>query len=651
MRLKSTLWALAFACAAVSCSDDLEDGPNGNNNNGEMGEAAAYLKVVVNSDMTTKAATDAEEPGSHEEYEVKDVTIVLFNNGDGNTSDYTFSATSDIKGVGFSTVGKMEGGSIDNHSFMAQIEVPVSDPELKLTGKKYGVIAVTNLGGSKDKPNDLYSKIKGGENITQIKKGKDLADYMISYDSYVTNGFVMSTHAMKWPKGSGEESTVTFESDPDNENNAPTVNVYVERLAAKIRVKESETKGPGFFYSINAKDGSNAVIAKVALNNVAIVNQLSGGSYLLKRVSKTISEDEDIVATDAVEYLGEEVWNMKSDVLEEVNYVMDPWFFTKNESASMPTTPELKYENHYGVKSGESMNSSSIGTLFGNYKDAISLPGKPDENGALHLAYVMENTTKVGTSLQGYATGAVFKATYYPAKWSQVEENGSVKENDVVYSDKELDKIDKTATGVDFYRYDAKIFENYDAIFAYYLLEHGHFGDEGEKAECNYTDFVGEEFKKLKLSDFHDHFYTDEEAEHDPFGYLDYLHKLSKAAGNESADTFADIESAKDFKQFMTGNSNTSFDEVDKFTKGECYYTYWIKHQNNNNSQKTVPMENSIVRNNIYDLTVNGINGLGFARSMVPDPQDPTEDGRQLLNVELHVKNWLVRKSNSDIIL
>ena len=99
MKLKSTLWALAFACAAVSCSDDLENGPNVNNNNGEMGEADAYLKVVVNSDIATKAADPAEEAGSHNEYEVKDVTIILFNNG-GN-SDYDFKEDSQIKGVGF----------------------------------------------------------------------------------------------------------------------------------------------------------------------------------------------------------------------------------------------------------------------------------------------------------------------------------------------------------------------------------------------------------------------------------------------------------------------------------------------------------------------------------------------------------------------
>lgn len=94
----------------------------------------------------------------------------------------------------------------------------------------------------------------------------------------------------------------------------------------------------------------------------------------------------------------------------------------------------------------------------------------------------------------------------------------------------------------------------------------------------------------------------------------------------------------------------TTYDDVDEFKNGECYYTYWIQHQDNKNSHLIVPMEYSIVRNNIYDLQISGVSGLGFARSMVPDPKDPTEDSNQLLNVVLHVKNWTVRP-NSDIIL
>ena len=646
MRLKSTLWALAFACAAVSCSDDLENGPNVNNNNGEMGEADAYLKVVVNSDIATKAADSEEEPGSRDEYEVKDVTIILFNNGE--STDYGFGADSQIKGVGFAQVGQMEGSGTDNHSFMAQIEVPVSDPGSTLAGNTYGVIAVTNLGGSKDAPNDLYKAIKDQTSGTKITKGSELADYIIKYEQYnnQTNGFVMSTHAMEWPKESGEESKVTFNENPTDENHAPTVNVYVERLAAKIRIKEDQDKGANFFYTITSQETPSNTIAKVALRQAAIVNQLNSGSYLLKRVSKTINGEGDIIA-DEQTYLGPEVWSMDNGTkVVTANYVIDPWFFKKNASADLPTaTAQLSYSNPYRV--GEQGTMNNIGAIWDSYSKKTSLPSEANDNGAIRLAYVMENTTKVGTSLQGYATGAVFKATYYPAQMSEVDEMGSVTPQPVMYGGTAFKDIDNTTAGKTFYRYEGKIFKDYNAIFAYYLNEHGHF-DEGELASCNYTNFIGDKFSNLEIAEFHEHFYTDEEAKHDPFGYLDYLYKISK--GNVDAKTFGNIIGAKDFEDFMESTSNVTYNDVDEFENGECYYTYWIKHQDNNNSHLIAPMEYSIVRNNIYDLQISGVSGLGFARSMVPDPKDPTEDSNQLLNVVLHVKDWTVR-SNSDIIL
>lgn len=647
MKLKSTLWALAFACAAVSCSDDLENGPNGNNGNGEMGEAAAYLKVVVNSDIATKAATLQEEAGSHSEYEVKDVTIILFDNGTTST-DYGFGAESQIKGVGFAQVGKMEGGNTANHSFMAQIEVPVSDPGSTLAGNTYGVIAVTNLGGSKETPNDLYRAIKDPTSDPKITKGSDLADYIIKYEQYnsTPNGFVMSTHAMQWPTGSGEKSEVTFDENPTDENHAPTVNVYVERLAAKIRIKEDPDNGENFFYSIPSPGNESETIAKVALRQAAIVNQLNSGSYLLKRVSETITGDGDPTEAGKQTYLGKEVWDM-SNGKDEVtaNYVIDPWFFKKNANADI--ADKLSYINPYRSENQEPMNN--IGTIWDSYKGTVSLSStEANDNEAIRLAYVMENTTKVGTSLQGYATGAVFKATYYPAQMSEVDATGSVTEQPVTYNGTEFKNIDNTTTGVTFYRYEGKIFKDYDAIFAYYLNEHGHFSDDSPKSECNYTDFIGDEFKKLNIQDFHDHFYTDEEAKHDPFDYLDYLHKKSKG---QTVTTFGELTDVKDFTDYMKSKPDaTTYTGVDEFKEGECYYTYWIKHQDNKNSHLTAPMEYSIVRNNIYELRISGISGLGFARSMVPDPKDPTEDSNQLLNVVLHVKDWVVRP-NGGIIL
>ena len=385
MKLKSTLWALAFACAAVSCSDDLENGPNVNNNNGEMGEADAYLKVVVNSDIATKAAdTDLEtEAGSHSEYVVNDVTIILFDNGEDGT-DYGFGADSQIKGVGFAQVGQMEGSGTDNHSFMAQIEVPVSDPGSTLAGNTYGVIAVTNLGGSKEAPNELYNAIKSQTEGTKITKGSDLADYIIKYEQYnnQTNGFVMSTHAMEWPKESGEESKVTFNENPTDENHAPTVNVYVERLAAKIRIKEDQEKGKGFFYSIASPEDESNIIAKVALKQAVIVNQLNSGSYLLKRVSNTINGEGDITAGEQT-YLGPEVWSMDNGTkVVTANYVIDPWFFKKNASADLPTaTAQLSYSNPYRV--GEQGTMNNIGAIWDSYSKKTSLPGEANDNGAI----------------------------------------------------------------------------------------------------------------------------------------------------------------------------------------------------------------------------------------------------------------------------
>lgn len=61
-------------------------------------------------------------------------------------------------------------------------------------------------------------------------------------------------------------------------------------------------------------------------------------------------------------------------------------------------------------------------------------------------------------------------------------------------------------------------------------------------------------------------------------------------------------------------------------------------------------MEFDIVRNNIYDLTVAGISGLGLSGIEVPDPKNPDEDGTTKMNVVVKVKNWVVR-NNGGIIL
>lgn len=94
--------------------------------------------------------------------------------------------------------------------------------------------------------------------------------------------------------------------------------------------------------------------------------------------------------------------------------------------------------------------------------------------------------------------------------------------------------------------------------------------------------------------------------------------------------------------------------DVQCFKKGSadgkfvCYYPYWIKHIPSENTAEDV-MEFGIVRNNVYKVTVTGIQGVGkdgVTEDIITDTEtdDPTT---VLLNVKLSIKSWIVRTNNA----
>lgn len=69
---------------------------------------------------------------------------------------------------------------------------------------------------------------------------------------------------------------------------------------------------------------------------------------------------------------------------------------------------------------------------------------------------------------------------------------------------------------------------------------------------------------------------------------------------------------------------------ITKYQGGICYYTYWIKHAEDGNDTTVSPMEYAIVRNNIYQINVTGINDIGTVT--------PTDYG---LYLECTVADWI----------
>ena len=74
-------------------------------------------------------------------------------------------------------------------------------------------------------------------------------------------------------------------------------------------------------------------------------------------------------------------------------------------------------------------------------------------------------------------------------------------------------------------------------------------------------------------------------------------------------------------------NENYEDYGISFYKEGICYYTWWIKHSNDNNADTDGTMEYAIVRNNLYQLTVTSVAGLPL-------------DGDEIV-IRVAVANWV----------
>lgn len=635
MKLKSTLWALAFACAAVSCSDDVDDGLNNNEGN-ELNGLTTYVKVNISSNITTKAEPaggegEGTEVGSEDEYKVNDVTVILFKNED-NSPVSAINASSVLVAAGYEdNVGNMSESQEPQHSRMATVTLSVTDDSENFDGNTYGVIAVTNLGSDA-----LKNRIKS----TDINTGSELANYL--QISVHTEGekFIMSSHLPT-------VETVTLRADA-TEADAPEANIHVERLAAKIRINEHRSAdiGNNFIYEIKSGAENADLVAKVRLDQVAIVNQLKSGTYLLKRVSGNASSESNSIPAEGNDtYLKDEFWSATS-----ANYVIDPWTRNKTQNnvaniASISAATNVTYPTGTTEKNLEYSNpfsGTSYDEMWGSLVDPKPLSSTGTITSPIVLAYTQENTTEADNSLMGYTTGAIFKATYYPASLSVIGTG-----------DSEGKIIAETQTGIEnfgagtettvptFYVYQNVAYKTRETIWAEFVWK---IQTTPEKRESiDYDSFKTDKIVNLSKKTFID---SDLAKYEDPFGYIAYLKtEAEKLAADEAK--FAETNA---FSAYIEDNKAKYADRIKTYTDGQCYYPYWIRHANNDLANEMGIMEFGIVRNNIYDLTVTGISGFGISGTDKPDPEQPVEKDNFYLQVNLYVRNWVVR-SNSGIIL
>lgn len=549
--------ALAAGCAQEDIGNDPSEG-------GGM-SATSYVSLSFASPQGTPTRAnptggetgDGQETGQDYENAITSAVAFFYQgtdqkgvNSGGNTQIKAVVSFSNI------TTYTTPGNGIDR-------TYTTSPQQVDLDDGTYNVLVVANPGA------DWWT----GKSLTldDVRDHTQTTAWTASGSDY--SDFVMTSAA---------DATLTLNSNP--ESDPATAEVNVERMAARLDYKTTGT------YTCTDPDyESNNQKATVEITGAALVNNLTAGSYLLKRVA------DDVKGTN-LSYLGDETADENGVA---TNYVLDPWTASKNG-------------NLYGTWF---MNGSPDPNWWAGYVQ----PGTSVSDGAetwQRIGYTLENTTAAEEAGKRYSTGVVFKAKFHPAKVTSYTNS--------TYTD-----------GATFFAYGKTLYASMeDMMIGFY----------GHKFDNGFSDI-----KECKTWGKVRQFITSTLLTNDPSGYDKYLEGLAK--GKADADAVADASSLT-WSYYMLnecgyskdGNGKVVLDQKGKVTRialqrygtrtyedATCYYTWWVRHSNDNDDTKKGIMEYAIVRNNIYKLTVESVYSLG----------DPVP-GDKGLRVKVYVNNWLL---------
>lgn len=564
--VKGVAGCLLMASLAAGCAqEDIDTAPSGG---GGM-SASSYVSLSFASQQSTPTRSnptggeqgDGQEKGQTKENEIKSA-VAFFYQGSG-TDGVNSSGTTPIMAVATFNVGSYTepGNGIDRTYTTTPQQVDLDDGT-------YNVLVVANPGA------DWWT----GQSLTlaDVRNHIQTTAWTASGSDY--SDFIMTSAA---------DATLTLNSNPESDPAKATVNV--ERMAARLDYKATGT------YKCDDPAYSGAT---VEITGAALVNNLTAGSYMLKRVA------DDVNGTN-LSYLGDET----PDAGVQTNYVLDPWTAGKtsaNNSFTIGGEANKTAKDLYGEWFGNISQDPNHWAAYVQLGTEVTVGTETWQR----IGYTLENTTAAEEAGKRYSTGVVFKAKFHPQGVAN-------------YTD-----------GETFFAYGTKIYASMEDMMA------GFYGSKFDDLD-NITSCVT--WGDVKQ------FITSTLLTNDPSGYNKYLEGL--AEGKDDSETVSDASSLT-WSNYMKNECGYSKDENGKvvldqngkvtrialqpygtrtYEDATCYYTWWVRHSNDNDDTKKGIMEYAIVRNNIYKLTVNSVYSLG---GEVPEEES--------LIVDVYVNDWLL---------
>lgn len=579
--VRSVMGGMLVTALAAGCAQ--EDIGNAPSEGGGL-SASSYVSLSFASPQGTPTRSnptggetgDGLEKGQANENAITSAVAFFYQGTDqkGVNSD----GTTLIKAVvSFNNIGN----GTDENSTGIDRTYTTSPQQVDLENGTYNVIVVANPG------TDWWT----GKTLTlaDVRNHIQTTAWTVSESGY--SDFVMTSAA---------DATLTLNSNPSTAPAKATVNV--ERMAARLDYK-AEASYP---CTDPAYTG-----ATVEITGAALVNNLTAGSYLLKRVA------DDVNGTN-LSYLGNET----PDAGVQTNYVLDPWTAGKtsaNNSFTIGGEANKTAKDLYGEWFGNISQDPNHWAAYVQPGTEVTVGTETGTETWQRIGYTLENTTAAEEAGKRYSTGVVFKAKFHPAKVTSYTNS--------TYTD-----------GATFFAYGKTLYASMeDMMIGFY----------GHKFDNGFSDI-----KECKTWGKVRQFITSTLLTNDPSGYDKYLEGL--AEGKADADAVADASSLT-WSNYMLNECGYSKDENGKvvldqnskvtrialqhygtrtYEDATCYYTWWVRHSNDNNDDAKGIMEYAIVRNNIYKLTVNSIYSLGGEI-----PEDDDDEG---IILDVYVNDWLL---------
>lgn len=562
----TALLLLTVLFGGCSMSDEHGDGSD----SPQTGKSFVSLTFTMSTKETSRANPtggedgDGTEKGQEYENAITDAVAFLYQDNNGVNGDGTATVTP----VYFSRFTHTEGDGtgIDR--------VYTTEPhEVDLEAGTYQVLAVAN-------PGDYWWV--GKTTLAEIRDYVQTSAWTESDGSY--SDFLMTSE---------KNATITI-TDASTKESPAKAEVNVERMAARIDYAAKAN------YTCTDPTYTGAT---VKITGACIVNNLTAGSYLMKRVAETVNGN--------VTYLGEETATNG----EGTNYVIDPWTTSKTE------------EN---LTSGFTINGISgkdAKDLYGTYWDDTNASNpnwwasKATTGTSLtiggetwnRIGYTLENTTDATETSKQYNTAVVFKAQFNPSGLSNYTEgNTFFARGDRLFASMEDMMADVYGQGIATFDNSINACTTWGNVqdFANTLLENDPSGYkaflEKQLADKTSTATITNDERNVLLW----------------ANYMKAECGYSATLDNNAYQVTID-QNEKVTAEILAQYGTRTYEDA------TCYYTWWVRHANDNEDTTNGVMEFAIVRNNIYKLTVSSIYSLG---GYIP--------GDENIVIDAYVKDW-----------